>query len=70
MNAYKCDICGALHTKTNALILENVILKRGMYSMENNYNIRPKDLCDDCYNAIAKVLNERRALNNANKENN
>lgn len=61
MNAYKCDICGALHPKTNALILAK--------GTRNTYGIHPKDLCDDCYNAIMKVLNERRALNNANEKN-
>lgn len=62
MNAYKCDICGALHPKTNALIL--------VRGTRNTYSSRPKDICDDCYHAIMKVLKERSVLNNASEEDN
>lgn len=62
MNAYKCDICGALYTKTNALIL--------VKGTRNTYGCAPKDICEDCYNAVKKVLNERSVLNNASEEDN
>lgn len=63
--AYKCNACGKLYDMhnikgaiaakgTHAIILKDISLSG------NNYNIKSYDLCPDCYNAIMKVIDERK----------